>query len=193
MSNRAFAAALIVAFVFGVAPAHARAASGADPTDAVKRAVTFGVPTAVAATWSEMTVDVPVIVRPVGIRGRIERVRFQDLAINGIPFEVDPYTAEFDLPERGPVELDAPLRLRLRYRSVAPGLLEESLLPSDTIRLTGTVRVTGTFRKWIFSAHREVAVPIEAATANPIAEYHPLRIALERYRRLEAEGWSLPF
>src|SRR5215203_6882453 len=100
-----------------VAPSVAEAK---DPSDAVAKAVRFGTPRPVSISWSELVVDVPVRVRPVGVSGTVESVTFTDLRLNGIPFEVDPYTARFELPEKRAIDLPRPLRLRVRFSKVAP-------------------------------------------------------------------------
>jgi hypothetical protein len=184
MSRILLLTALIAALA---APAHAggtgygryRIGGGDARLDALGGAVQFGLPEPVAVTREELVVDVPVRVRPVGVSGRVERVEFRDLALNGIPFEVDPYEASFDLSESDPVTLPAPVRLRVKFLAVAPGLVREGLMPSDTLRLTGTATVSGVYRKWIFSLRRAVEVPIEVAGPNPIADYHPARLFFE--------------
>ena len=182
----------VVAILIALAGAPG-ARAGEDPAKAVGKAVELGVPTAASVSWTELVVEVPVRVKPGGVGGRIEAVRFTDLAINGIPFEVDPYAASFELPEKEPVTLAEPLRLRVRFARVAPGVLEEALMPSDSLHLTGKVAVDGTFRKWIFSAKRSVVAPIDISRRNPIAEYHPLKLALAEMREWERRGWRLPF
>ena len=168
-------------------------ARGKDPSEAVRGAVRFGTPRPVEVTWSELVVDVPVVVRPVGVSGTVESITFSDLRLNGIPFEIDPYTASFDLPEDEPASLAQPLRLRVKFSRVAPGVLEEALMPSDSLRLTGGVAVEGTFRKWFLTVRRKVEVPIDEQGPNPISEYHPLKMMLAELHRLERSGWWPPF
>jgi hypothetical protein len=183
--------AVLLLVVLALAPGTSVRAE--DPSEAVAGAVSFGTPRPVSVSWTEFVVDVPVEVRPVGIDGTIESVAFSELQLNGIPFEIDPYTAAFDLPRESPVELPRPLRLRAKFANVAPGVLEEALMPSNTLRLTGKAEVAGTFRKWIFSVHKTVEVPIDERGPNPVAEYHPLKLMLAEYHRLERSGWWPPF
>lgn len=179
-------AAAIVAFA-----SPARAAE--DAAKAVQRSVELGTPRPVSVSLSELVVDVPVRVKPVGVSGHVDHVTFSELELNGTPFEVDPYAASFDLPEDEPVTLPQPLRIRVRFARVAPGVIDEALMPSDTLHLSGRATIDGTFRKWIFSAHRSVDVPIDVTGPNPLAEYHPLKLALEELREWERRGWQLPF
>jgi hypothetical protein len=164
-----------------------------DPSEAVSGAVRFGTPQPVSVSWTELVVDVPVEIRPVGVSGTVESVTFSELRLNGIPFEIDPYTAAFDLPDDEARPLERPLRLRAKFKSVAPRALEEALMPSDTLRLTGKAAVEGTFRKWIFSVRKRVEVPIDERGPNPIAGYHPLKLVIAEYHRLERSGWWPPF
>lgn len=183
--------ALVMALVVAGVPA--RAGDESETTAAVRSAVELGVPAVAGVSCTEVVVAVPIRVKPVGVSGTIEGIAFSDMALNGIPFEVEPYAAEFDLPKDEPVTLEAPLRLRVRFSRVAPGVFDEAIMPSDTLRLTGKATIHGTFRKWIFTVRRTVDVEIEETRDNPIASYHPLRLALAELRRLEASGFSLPF
>jgi hypothetical protein len=148
--------------------------------EALNGAIQVGLPHSVELSTTELVVELPVYVRPVGIDGTVDRVEFSDMALNGVPFEVEPYSASFDLPAKELVRLPAPLRLHLNFERAAPGILEEALLPGDTLRLTGRVKVDGTFRKWFFSLKRSVEVPIDASGPNPLAEYHPSRVVLRK-------------
>jgi hypothetical protein len=168
-------------------------AAAAEARDPFRDVVELGTPTAATVSWRDLVVEVPVRVRPVGVAGTIHGLRFEELRLNGIPFEVDPYETSFELPEKEPVTLAEPLRLRLNFRRVAPGLIEEAFLPSDTLRLTGRVAVAGTFRKWIFSSKRTVEVPLDVTSENPLAGSHPLKLALAELKRWEQQGWKLPF
>ena len=190
MRSKSFIALGMLVLTLGLAPA-SNAAD--DPIKAVKGAVQLGAPVAAEVSLTELVVEVPVTVKPVGIGGRVESVTFTDLALNGIPFEVDPYTASFDLPEDGPVTLPEPLRLRVRFADVAPGVFEQAIMPNDALRVTGKVTVDGTYRKWMFSVKRAVEVPIDVSRPNPLAEYHPLKLALAELRTLDTRGWRLPF
>lgn len=161
--------------------------------DLVRQSVVLGTPSVAGVSWTEVVVDIPVWIKPVDVSGSIHGIEFTDMRINGIPFDVDPYTADFDLPENDPTTLPEPLRLRVRFERVAPGVFEEAIMPSDTLQVTGRATVHGTFRKWIFTVKRSVEFPISESRENPIAAYHPLKLALAEIRRLESMGISLPF
>lgn len=156
-----------------------RSGGGDARLDAVSGAVRFGIPEQVEISPTALVVEVPVFVNAVGVGGRVDRIDFADFAINGVPFAIEPYDASFDLPEEGSTRLPRPLRLRLDFASAAPGVLEETLYPSDQISLTGRATVEGTFKKWIFSVHRAVEIPVEATGRNPLAKYHPARYVLD--------------
>lgn len=174
--------------------ATAAPASDAESTTAlVRQSVELGTPSVAEVSWTEVVVNVPVRIRPVGVSGEIHGIGFSDMRINGIPFEVDPYTADFELPDDNVKTLDEPLRLRVRFSRVAPGVFDEAIMPSDVLQLTGQATVHGTFRKWIFSVKRSIDIPIDETRENPIAAYHPLKLALAEIRRLESMGFPLPF
>ena len=191
MIRRRFLSFTLLGLAVALASPPARA--GDDAPKAIERSVEFGLPQPISVSWTELVVDVPVRVKPVGVRGHVESVTFSDLELNGIPFEIDPFTASFDLPDDEPISLPRPLRMRAKFASVAPGVFEEAIMPSDTLRLTGRVTLDGTFRKWLFSAKRAVDVPIDSTGPNPLAEYHPLKLALAELREWERRGWRLPF
>jgi hypothetical protein len=152
--------------------------------DAASEAIQLGVPRRVIISTSEVIVEIPVVVRPVGISGTIESVGFADLAVNGVPFEVEHYDTKFDLPEKEAVELAAPLRLHARFASIAPGVIEQAIYPSEKLRLTGRATVAGTFRKWIFSVTRTIEIPLDVSRPNPVADYHPGKYLVEKL-----DGW----
>jgi hypothetical protein len=179
---------VLVAGALVVAPAPGRASErpyrpgeGDPRLDAAANAVRLGIPRRLEVSRDAAVVEIPVVIHPIGLNGTIDRVEFADFAVNGIPFDVEPFEARFDLPEREPVELGAPLRLRVTFASIAPGVVEEVLLPSESLRLTGTVTVSGTFRKWIFSLTRSVEIPVDVTRPNPVAPYHPGRYLLKKW------------
>lgn len=160
---------------------------------AFAKTIQFGIPIPVSVSWNELVVEVPISINPVGIGGRVKSIAFSDFRLNGIPFELDPYTASFDLPEKETLHLPEPLRMRVRFTRIAPGVLEEALMPSNRLHLSGVVTVDGSFKKWFLTIDRAVDVPVEVTTENPIADYHPLKYALAKLRELESRGWTLPF
>lgn len=168
-----------------------RIGAGDSRLDPLGGALQFGIPKPVSLSAEELVVEVPFRVKSVGVSGRIERIDFRDLRLNGIPFHVDPYAAAFDLPDEDePIVFPEPLVLRLRFAEVAPGIAREALVPSETLRLTGAVTVTGEYRKWIFSLRRAVEVPIDVTGPNPIAEYHPLQLLPEiNLKTLRVPSW----
>ncbi len=188
---RSVVSALLALLSVGVFAAPAGAAD--DPIKALAGAVELGLPRTVEVSWTDVVLEIPLTVRPVGVQGRVDRVVFTELNLNGIPFEIDPYTESFDLPDKTAQALPIPLRVRASFARVGPGALEEAILPSDSLHVTGRVEVSGTFRKWLFSAKRTVSAPIDVSRANPLAGYSPLRMALEQMRRVKGREWSLPF
>jgi hypothetical protein len=160
---------------------------------ALRDAIVLGVPRPASVSIRELVVEIPVTVKPVGIGGRVHHVRFSEMSLNGIPFAVDPYDASFDLPDESAIALEEPLRLRLEFASVAPGLLAEALAPSEKLELRGKVGVDATLKKWLFSTRRDVELPLEVTSPNPLAEYRPLQTILEQLERLEHRSWKLHF
>ena len=155
--------------------------------------VVFGLPRVASVSMTDIVVDVPVRLQPVGVDGTIERVVFSNMELNGIPFDVADYDAPFELPANESADLPQPLRLHANFATVAPGLFGEAIMPSDTLHLTGRVIVSGTFRKWVFSFHRTADMRIDESGPNPLADYAPLREVLARLRQLEQLGVRLPF
>src|SRR4051812_32692025 len=62
-----------------------RAGGGDARLDAVAGAVRLGVPRSVTLTSRELVVEIPLIIRPVGISGTVDRIEFDDMALNGVP------------------------------------------------------------------------------------------------------------
>ncbi len=186
---RLHATILLCAVLAACAPATASAQTIGRAGDVVE----FGLPRVASVSTEDVVVEVPVRLRPIGVGGTIEHVVFTDMRLNGIPFEVENYDTQFDLPADAPVDLPQPLRLRANFANVAPGVLGEAIMPSDTLNLTGRVLVAGTFRKWVFSFHRTAEMRIDETGPNPLAEYHPLRVVLEHLQDLDKLGIHLPF
>ena len=69
-----------------------RIGGGNSKLDLLGGALQFGIPIPVAIDTEELVVDLPFRVRPVGVSGRVEHLSFSQLAVNGIPFSVDPYS-----------------------------------------------------------------------------------------------------
>ena len=131
--------ALLTVALLLCAAAPASFAAGDDPRS-VPDVIEPGVPQAVEVSLTELVVEIPIRVKAVGVQGHVESVTFEDLSLNGIPLDVDPYTAGFDLPESESRTLPDPLRVRVRFSEVAPGVLEEAIMPSDeTVRIAGKI------------------------------------------------------
>jgi hypothetical protein len=145
----------------------------------------FGLVEPVAVDLTEVVLEVPVRIRPVGAHGRVERIQFANMRINGVPFEVEAISESFELPEHDSVPLPTPLRLHLNLERAAPGIIEEALIPGKELRLTGDVTVVGEFRVWIFSSKRTVKLDVDESRPNPLHDYHPLRLALEQLKNLD--------
>jgi len=192
MTSAAYRFTALAGLILALAQCAAASDSGSN-NEMIRQSVVLGTPAVAEVSWTEVVVHVPVRIRPVGISGEIHGIGFEEMRINGIPFEVDPYTADFELPESDEVTLAEPLRLRVRFSRVAPGVFDEAIMPNDALHLTGRATVHGTFRKWIFTVKRSVEFPIDETRTNPIAAYHPLKRALAEIRRLESMGWAIPF
>src|ERR1051325_5959169 len=167
--------------LFVAMPALAQTPASSDQhSAALARVIALEAPTRIDVSTRDVVVEVPVTIKPVGISGTIRKITFSNMAINNIPFDVEPIESAFDLPEKEPMALPEPLRLRVTFLDVAPGLIEEAIYPSDTLHLTGTVAIDGTFKKWLFSFDRKVEAPIDVSRANPLARYHPGRYFTEK-------------
>ena len=130
--------------------------------------ITFGDAHVVSVSPLGVTIEIPMVVRVVKAKGRVDFLTFYDMTINGRPVEVDDYNDSFDMPNDHPLTLRRPLTVFVGTTSVLSGAVEDFRQPKETWPVTGVVYVFGQFKKWIFKGKRVVPVELDLRMRNPL-------------------------
>src|SRR5262245_54948166 len=91
--------------------------SNGNPDPDVDSLIRLGDPKLANVTPLGITFEVPVVVTPVKQSGRVDFLVFEDMMINGRKVAIDEYRHNFDLPNRKPATLDAPLSVYIHMPS----------------------------------------------------------------------------
>lgn len=132
--------------------------------------IKLGDPKLAKATPLGITLEVPIVVAPVKQSGRVDFLVFEDMLINGRSVEIAEYKHNFDLPNKKPATLDAPLSIYIFLPSALLAAIGEWTESKETWPVTGRVYVFGKFKKSIFSFKRVVPVELNMTMRNPLRE-----------------------
>lgn len=132
--------------------------------------ITLGEPKVTRLTPLGVTFEVPIVVAPVTQAGRVDFLVFEDMSVNGRSVEVTEYHHEFNLPNKEPATLEAPLRIYIYLSSALLTAIGESIESKETWPVTGRVYVFGKFKKSIFNFKRVVPVELNMTMRNPLKE-----------------------
>ena len=92
-------------------------------------------------------------IKPVDRAATIQKIYFQDIRVNGVPLQVEPFDQEFKLSKTDIVDLPAPLKCTILFSSL------DSLLPLKQIVNQDKLTVTGqSFLEVKLSALQKIAV-----------------------------------
>ena len=132
--------------------------------------IKLGDPRLAKATPLGITLEVPIVVAPVKQSGRVDFLVFEDMLINGRSVDIAEYKHNFDLPNKTPATLDAPLSIYIYLPSALLAAIGEWTESKETWPVTGRVYVFGKFKKSIFSFKRVVPVELNMTMRNPLRE-----------------------
>lgn len=132
--------------------------------------IKLGDPRLAKATPLGITLEVPIVVAPVKQSGRVDFLVFEDMLINGRSVDIAEYKHNFDLPNKKPATLDAPLSIYIYLPSALLAAIGEWTESKETWPVTGRVYVFGKFKKSIFSFKRVVPVELNMTMRNPLRE-----------------------
>lgn len=104
-------------------------------------------------------------------KGRIERVTFSDIRINGIGAEAMEFRGRIDLRPGETIELPEPIRLRIGIGGIARAAFREFVQERAKWRVTGTVFVFGKFKKFGIRFKRVVPIKFDLEIPNPVRRY----------------------
>ena len=143
--------------------------SGSD-TDSL---VQLGKPQLARVTPLGVTFELPMIIAPLKQSGHVDFVLFENMVVNETSVELDEYHRGFDLPNKKPLALSAPLRVYLYLPSAVLAAIDEWSSSKPAWPVKGRAYVCGSFKKSIFSFKRCVPVEINATIRNPLQNREP--------------------
>ncbi len=137
-------------------------APSADDGD-VDQLIQFGQPELARVTPLGITFEVPIVVAPVTQKGHVDFLVFEDMVINGRSVEISDYRRSFDLPNKDPLTLHAPLSIYIYLPGALLAAIGEWTDAKDNWPVTGRVYVFGKFKKKILgiSAGFKRCIPVE--------------------------------
>ena len=119
-----------------------------------------------------LVLDMWVGIRPFDKSVTISRIYFQDVRANGIPVEVEPFTAEFKTSKKEEVDLPAPLKCTNTFSDLESLVPLQEMIDKEKITVTGQSFIEvklGTLQKIAVRAKR-LAIPV------PLKEEIPLEM-----------------
>jgi hypothetical protein len=148
---------------------------GAANDDAdVDQLIRFGQPQLARVTPLGITFEVPIVVAPVKQSGHVDFLVFEDMVINGRSVDIDEYQRSFDLPNKEPLTLRAPLQIYIYLPSALLAAIGEWTDSQEIWPVTGRVYVFGKFKKSVLgisaSFKRCVPVELDLKMRNPLRD-----------------------
>lgn len=132
-----------------------------------------------------LVLDMWVGIKPFDKSVTISRIYFQDVRANGIPVEVEPFTAEFKTSKKDEVDLPAPLKCTITFSDLESLVPLQEMIDREKITVTGQSFIEvklGTLQKIAVRAKRLVIpvplkeeIPLEMFAGSPL-----LRMAASR-------------
>lgn len=145
-----------------------RNAEGGDDAEAARELIRFGEPRVVSFSLFKIELDFPVEIAAVEQRGRIDRLVFEEITINGVPVEVADYTSAFQLPNNQSLRLPEPLRVTVTTPRALLATFEELRTPKNDWKIVGRIYALGKFNKLFFTFRRAVPIELDLSVPNPI-------------------------
>ncbi|MBI4469258.1 MAG: hypothetical protein HY650_08065 [Acidobacteria bacterium] len=131
-------------------------------------------------TTDSLTVGLRIVLHPVEISGEIEVLRFEDMKLNGVPFQIAEVRSTFPLPAKEPKPLPEDLALTVRFSEVGPALLRNLLEPDKDLMIEGNALIFGRFRKFGIPFKRVVPVELKTRRPSPLAGMPGLGLLIDR-------------
>jgi hypothetical protein len=138
---------------------------GTSGADAV---VKIGEPRIARVTPLGVTFEITLTVNPVKQGGRVERLLFEDVTVNGTAVEIDDYIAPFDLPNKKPLTLNRPVRVYVSATGALANVVGNVRNSQERWPVKGRVYVFGRFKKFLLKFKRVVPVEFDVTIPNPL-------------------------
>jgi hypothetical protein len=115
-----------------------------------------------------ISLEIPIVVAPVRQNGHVDFLLFEDMVVNGTSVQIDEYHRPFDLPNKGDLVLDEPLKFYVYLPNAMLAALGEWTDSRETWRVTGRVYVFGKYKKSLFNFKRAIPVELDLMMRNPL-------------------------
>ena len=136
-----------------------------DNTDAVIR---LGTPEFADISLTGLNLDVDVEIKTTQRSGSVDMVTFRDFKVNGLPVQIEEYSAGFDFRPNQISRLPKPVRVHLGASNIARTAFRELIGSKKEWSVEGTVLVFGKFHAFGMNFKRVVPVKIVFVIPNPI-------------------------
>jgi hypothetical protein len=100
--------------------------------------------------------------------GKVDLIRFKDVAVNGLALDIEDYSHSFEFTKDKRVAMPRSARVSISARSVPRALWTELINSPDELVVKGTAFVFGRFKKFGFTFKRVVPVKIDLRFPNPL-------------------------
>ena len=87
--------------------------------------------------FERLLLGLSVSIRPVDRAATVERMYFQDVAVNGIPVHIETFDQEFKLSNKETVDLPAPLKCSIIFADLDSMQPVRDMVDKDKIQITG--------------------------------------------------------
>jgi len=140
--------------------------------------IEFGQVTVGQINTEQISLELPLTIKPVKQKGEVHYLVFHDTKLNGVPFTVSDYREPFKLPNKEPLMLPRKIQLSMKFSDVGKALLPNLIDPQKGLEAEGTILIFGKFRKFLVYHKRAVPIEFRLSQANPIKDYSLLKLLL---------------
>jgi hypothetical protein len=130
--------------------------------------IRFGDPQNAGITPLGISFELPMVVKQVKRKGRVDFMVFEKMLVNNTSVEIDEYLHGFDLPNKTPLTLTEPLKFFVSLPSAVLGAIDEWNDSKKTWLITGRVYVFGKYKKSLFTFKRCIPIEINITIPNPV-------------------------
>jgi len=130
--------------------------------------VTLGSPRIIDIGLDGITLEIGAEIGGIDQDGQVDSLMFKDVAVHGVPIQVEDYEHPFKLKKGVSVMLPVPVRGTVSTLNIAKVAYKEAIASSDEWQISGTVFIFGRFRKMGFVFKRVIPVPVNLTIPNPL-------------------------
>ncbi len=140
----------------------------AENTDAIIR---LGTPQFADISLTGVGLNVAAEIKAIQRSGSIDFVTFRDFKVNGVPVEIEEYSAGFSFQSNQISKLPKPVRIHIGTSSTVRTAFRELIGSKKEWTVEGTVIVFGKFRKFGIDFKRAIPVKMSFIVTNPITSF----------------------